>query len=126
MKPRATLTTALLLLAIPLVAVAAPTYRERYKCYEPCRERCMDRYSCENRNATLDCFTNFNKCKSVYPSGSASDPARAATLPPAPGRLTTNICCPQDWLNRSVTNRKATSGVLPADESAMICTGLFG
>ena len=38
MKPRAKLVTAmtaLLLLAIPLAAVAAPNYRERYKCYEP-------------------------------------------------------------------------------------------
>ena len=68
MKRRAALTTAmtsLLLLAIPLAAVAAPTYRERYKCYEPCRAHCADRYSCENRNATRNCFTNFNKCKSV-------------------------------------------------------------
>ena len=50
MKPRAKLVTAmtaLLLLAIPLAAVAAPNYRERYKCYEPCREHCADRYSCE-------------------------------------------------------------------------------
>ena len=68
MKPRAKLVTAmtaLLLLAIPLAAVAAPNYRERYKCYEPCREHCADRYWCENRNATRNCFTNFNKCKSV-------------------------------------------------------------
>ena len=68
MKPRAALTTAmtaLLLLAIPFTAVAAPTYRERYKCYEPCRAHCADRYSCENRNATRNCFTNFNKCKSL-------------------------------------------------------------
>lgn len=68
MKPRAALTTAmtaLLLLAMPVTAVAAPTYRERYKCYEPCRAHCADRYSCENRNATRNCFTNFNKCKSL-------------------------------------------------------------
>ena len=61
----ATAMTTLLLLAMPLAAVAAPTYRERYKCYEPCREQCADRYSCENPTATRNCFTNFNKCKSV-------------------------------------------------------------
>jgi hypothetical protein len=34
--------------------------------------------------------------------------------------------CASAWVSPSATNRKATSGVLPADESVMICTGLFG
>src|SRR5262245_44198146 len=35
-------------------------------------------------------------------------------------------CCFQTWVSPSATIRKATSGVLPAAESVMICTGLFG
>src|SRR5262249_57367085 len=51
---------------------------------------------------------------------------RTARLPPAPGWLSTNTCCFQLWVSPWATIRKATSGVLPAEESVIICTGLFG
>ena len=64
--------------------------------------------------------------ESVYPSGAACAASRTARLPPAPGWLVTKTCCFQTWVSPSATMRNATSGVLPADESVMICTGLFG
>src|SRR4051812_15103764 len=46
--------------------------------------------------------------------------------PPAPGRLSTTICCFQIWVRRSATTRVATSGLLPAAAGVMNVTGLVG
>src|SRR4051794_34980389 len=46
--------------------------------------------------------------------------------PPAPGLLSTTICCFQIWVRRSATTRVATSGLLPAAAGVMNVTGLVG
>jgi hypothetical protein len=76
-------------------------------------------------------------CPTRVPSGSARKSAaiipfvnktltHGLPIASTPGRLTTSTCWPQLSPRRSATNRSATSGVLPAEESAMICIGLLG
>jgi hypothetical protein len=57
--------TALPLAGMALAAVAAPNARERDECYRACDSRCAAEHSCERPDASRECFTNFNKCKTV-------------------------------------------------------------
>ena len=52
--------------------------------------------------------------------------ACAAISPPAPGRLSTTICCFHICVSLSATMRVTTSGLLPAAAGVMNVTGLFG
>jgi len=56
---------ALSILGMALAAVAAPNARERDKCFRACDSRCAAEHSCERPEASRECFTNFNKCKTA-------------------------------------------------------------
>jgi hypothetical protein len=56
---------ALSLLGMALAAVAAPDARERDKCYRACDSKCAAEHSCERPEASRECFSNFNKCKTA-------------------------------------------------------------
>ena len=49
--------------ALILFAAAPSSARERDKCYNSCKARCVARYDCEGRHPGPNCFTNFNKCR---------------------------------------------------------------
>jgi len=55
-----------------------------------------------------------------------AEAAWAAISPPAPGRLSTTICCFHICVSLSATSRVTTSGLFPAAAGVMKVTGLLG
>jgi hypothetical protein len=51
--------------AIAIGASAPLAARERPERYEPCTARCTAKYAYEGRHGGPNCFTNFNKCRSL-------------------------------------------------------------
>jgi hypothetical protein len=57
--------TALSLLGMAIIAVAAPYTLKSSQCYGACAAKCAAQHSCERYKATRDCFTHYNQCKAV-------------------------------------------------------------
>jgi hypothetical protein len=57
--------TALSVLGMAMTAAAAPYLPKSTQCYSACEAKCAAQHSCERSNASLDCFTHYNKCKAA-------------------------------------------------------------